>query len=139
MIRVVHPGSGSRIRTLTFYPSRILDPGSSGQKGTGSRIRIRNTGSNIRVSYLFLLKKAFTLFLLYKVLRTSKSLHNPPKSAKIRKKFLPFYLTEICLRTNSLSNTELLVKVPHSCISTTIQNWPQSKVPMAQYSGKFFR
>jgi hypothetical protein len=23
MIRVVHPGSGSRIRILTFYPSRI--------------------------------------------------------------------------------------------------------------------
>jgi hypothetical protein len=26
-----------------FYPSRITDPGSRGQKGTGSRIRIRNT------------------------------------------------------------------------------------------------
>jgi hypothetical protein len=36
MIRVVHPGS--RIRMLTFYPSRIPDPGSRGQKGTGSRI-----------------------------------------------------------------------------------------------------
>ncbi len=35
MIRVVHPGSGSRI--LIFYPSRIPDPG--GQKGTGSQIR----------------------------------------------------------------------------------------------------
>jgi hypothetical protein len=41
MIRVVHPGS--RIRMLTFYPSRIPDPRSRGQKGTGSRIRIRNT------------------------------------------------------------------------------------------------
>jgi hypothetical protein len=28
MIRDVHPGSGSRIRILTLYPSRILDPGS---------------------------------------------------------------------------------------------------------------
>jgi hypothetical protein len=27
MIRVVHPGSGSRIWMLTFYPSRIPDPG----------------------------------------------------------------------------------------------------------------
>jgi hypothetical protein len=36
MIRVVHPRS--RIRMLTFYPSRIRDPGSRGQKGTGSRI-----------------------------------------------------------------------------------------------------
>jgi hypothetical protein len=48
MIRVVHPGSGSRIQI--FYPYRIPDkgvkktpdPGSRGQKGTGSRIRIRN-------------------------------------------------------------------------------------------------
>jgi hypothetical protein len=40
MILVVHPGS--RIRNLIFYPSP--DPGSRGQKGTGSRIRIRNTG-----------------------------------------------------------------------------------------------
>jgi hypothetical protein len=42
MIRVVH--LGSRIRMLTFYPSRIPDLGSRGQKGTVSRIRIRNTG-----------------------------------------------------------------------------------------------
>ena len=38
MIRVVHLGSGSRIRILIFYP-----PGSRGQKDTGSRIRILNT------------------------------------------------------------------------------------------------
>jgi hypothetical protein len=36
MIRVVHPGS--RIRMLTFYPSRIPDPRSRGQKGTVSRL-----------------------------------------------------------------------------------------------------
>jgi hypothetical protein len=41
MIRVVHPES--RIRMMTFYPSRIPDPRPRGQKGTGSRIRIRNT------------------------------------------------------------------------------------------------
>jgi hypothetical protein len=46
MIRVVHPGS--RIRMLTFYPSRISDPGSRGQKGTGSRIRIRNTAGKYK-------------------------------------------------------------------------------------------
>jgi hypothetical protein len=46
MIRVVHPGS--RIRMLTFYPSRIQDPGSRGQKGTGSRIRIRNIALNMQ-------------------------------------------------------------------------------------------
>ncbi len=38
MIRVVHPGSGSRTR---FLP--IPDSGSMVQKGTGTRIRIRNT------------------------------------------------------------------------------------------------
>jgi hypothetical protein len=27
MIRVIHPSSGSRISILTFYPSRIQDPG----------------------------------------------------------------------------------------------------------------
>jgi hypothetical protein len=37
MIRVVHPGSGC-------WLSPIPDPGSRGQKGTQSRIRIRNTG-----------------------------------------------------------------------------------------------
>ena len=53
MIRVFHPGSGSRIWILTFYLSRIpiLDPRSriQGSKrhripDSGSRIRIRNTG-----------------------------------------------------------------------------------------------
>jgi hypothetical protein len=46
MIRVVHPGS--RIRMLTFYPSRIPDPGvkKAPDPGPGSRIRIRNTESN---------------------------------------------------------------------------------------------
>jgi hypothetical protein len=39
MFRDVRHGSGSRI--LIFLP--ILDPGSRCQKGTGSRIRIRNT------------------------------------------------------------------------------------------------
>jgi hypothetical protein len=40
--RKYDPGCSSRIRILICYPSRIQDPG--GQKGTGSRIRIRNTG-----------------------------------------------------------------------------------------------
>jgi hypothetical protein len=40
MIRVVHPGSASRI--LIFYPSRI--PGSKMH-------RIRNTGDNYQISY----------------------------------------------------------------------------------------
>ncbi len=34
---------GYPIRILNFYPSRIPYPGSRGQQGTGSRIRIRNT------------------------------------------------------------------------------------------------
>ncbi len=37
----------SRIRILTFYPSRIPDSGSRGQKGTWSRIRICNTDSKL--------------------------------------------------------------------------------------------
>jgi hypothetical protein len=38
MIWVVHPGFGSRIRILTFHPSRIQDPGFriQGKKGTVS-------------------------------------------------------------------------------------------------------
>jgi hypothetical protein len=45
MIRVVHPESGSPIRILIFFP--ILDPGSRGQKDIGSRIRIRNTDTEM--------------------------------------------------------------------------------------------
>jgi hypothetical protein len=41
--RKYDPGCSSRIRILTFYPSRIQDPGFRDQKGTGSRIRICNT------------------------------------------------------------------------------------------------
>ncbi len=44
MIRVVHPGS--QIPDPDFLP--IPDPGSRGQKGTGSQIRIRNTGINTK-------------------------------------------------------------------------------------------
>ncbi len=46
MIWVVHPGS--RIRMLTFYPSRIPDPGVKKAPDPGSRIRIRNTVSKGR-------------------------------------------------------------------------------------------
>jgi hypothetical protein len=41
MIRVVHPGSPIPDPDADFYQSRIPDPGV--KKGTGSRIRIRNT------------------------------------------------------------------------------------------------
>ncbi len=43
--RKYDPGCSSRIPDpdADFYPSRIPDPGSRGQKGNGSRIRIRNT------------------------------------------------------------------------------------------------
>jgi hypothetical protein len=41
--RKYDPGCSSRIRILTFYPSRIQDPGSRDKKGTGSWMRIRNT------------------------------------------------------------------------------------------------
>jgi hypothetical protein len=44
VIRVVHPGSGSYIFT---HP----DPGSRGQKGTGTWIRIRNTAMLILVLF----------------------------------------------------------------------------------------
>jgi hypothetical protein len=43
------PGCSSRIRMLTFYQSRISDPGSRGQKG--ARSRIRNTVSTVPVCY----------------------------------------------------------------------------------------
>jgi hypothetical protein len=41
MIQVVH--HGSRIRMLTFYPSRIPDPGVKKASDPGFRIQIRNT------------------------------------------------------------------------------------------------
>jgi hypothetical protein len=37
---------GSGIHLFRIRDPPIPDPGSRGQKGTGSRIRIRNTGSN---------------------------------------------------------------------------------------------
>ncbi len=45
MIQIVHPGSGSLLFTFA-------GPGSRGQKGTGSRIRIRNTAFQIINSYI---------------------------------------------------------------------------------------
>jgi hypothetical protein len=42
--RKFDPGCSSQIRILTFYPSRILDPWV--KKGTGSRIRNRNTAAH---------------------------------------------------------------------------------------------
>jgi hypothetical protein len=45
MIRIVHPGSGFRIRILTLYPSRIPDPGV--KKALGPGYRIRNTECHI--------------------------------------------------------------------------------------------
>jgi hypothetical protein len=43
--RKYDPGCSSRIRMLTFYPSRIPDPGIKKPPDPGSRIRIRNTGN----------------------------------------------------------------------------------------------
>jgi hypothetical protein len=43
------PGSGKNL-------FRIPDPGSRGQKGTGSRIRIRNTARNMSIMKLWLKK-----------------------------------------------------------------------------------
>ena len=47
LIQIFYPGSivskRFRIRILIFYPSRISDLRNRGQKGTGSRILIRNT------------------------------------------------------------------------------------------------
>ncbi len=40
--RKYDPSCSSRMRILIFYPSRIPGPGSRGQKGTGSRIRIQH-------------------------------------------------------------------------------------------------
>jgi hypothetical protein len=42
-----------------FLP--ILDPASGGQKGTGSRFRIRNTGQNIKCLHIFLFRGYFGL------------------------------------------------------------------------------
>jgi hypothetical protein len=44
MIRVVHPGSDPDLLP-------IPDPGSRGQKGTGSRIRIRNTVYKLHIIF----------------------------------------------------------------------------------------
>jgi hypothetical protein len=41
--RKYDPGCSSRLQILTFYPSRIPDPGVKKAPDPGSRIRIRNT------------------------------------------------------------------------------------------------
>ncbi len=46
-----HPGSGIRDPGSGIRKKPIPDPGSRGQKGTGSRIRIRNTGKKWLVSW----------------------------------------------------------------------------------------
>jgi hypothetical protein len=45
--RKYDPGCAFWILILTFYPSRISDPGVKKAPDPGSRIRIRNTGFNI--------------------------------------------------------------------------------------------
>jgi hypothetical protein len=40
----------SQIYGFGIWEKSIPDPGSKGQKGTGSRIRIRNTGKKLRIS-----------------------------------------------------------------------------------------
>jgi hypothetical protein len=50
MIRDAHPGSGSRIRRIRILILPIPDPGSKGQKGTGSRIRNTGNGNTIFVN-----------------------------------------------------------------------------------------
>jgi hypothetical protein len=44
--RKYDPSCSSRIRILTFYLSRIPDPGAQKAPDPGSRIRIRSTGRN---------------------------------------------------------------------------------------------
>jgi hypothetical protein len=48
--RKYDPGCSSRIRMLTFYPSRIPDPGIKKAPDPGSRIRIRNIGFRFSLS-----------------------------------------------------------------------------------------
>jgi hypothetical protein len=50
MIRVVHPDTGTRIRILIFFTNHGV--GSSGQKDTGFRIRIRITVLNLFFVFL---------------------------------------------------------------------------------------
>ncbi len=45
--RKYDPGCAFWILILTFYPSRISDPGVKNAPDPGSRIRIRNTGFNL--------------------------------------------------------------------------------------------
>jgi hypothetical protein len=56
MIRVVHPGSGSSFFLPIPDPEvkKAPDPGTRGQKGTGSRIRICNTVEEDVKSIFFL-------------------------------------------------------------------------------------
>ncbi len=60
----------SRIRILTFYPSRIPVPGVKKAPDPGSRIRIRNTEDNLGVRYkhlesLFVYRKGNLFRFLY--------------------------------------------------------------------------
>ncbi len=64
MIRVVPPGPGSLIRSLTFYPSRIQDPGSRSQKGTGYWIRDLDPQHSL-VWFYFLCRSQYSIEELY--------------------------------------------------------------------------
>jgi hypothetical protein len=55
-----HPGSRIRLKKFKYFNLKkgflsTPDPGSRGQKGTGSRIRIRNNGTSL-ITYLFFSK-----------------------------------------------------------------------------------
>jgi hypothetical protein len=62
MIRVVHPGS--RIRMLTFYPSRIPDPGvkKAPDPGSGSATLLKNT--NYAIDFISKASPLILIFLL---------------------------------------------------------------------------
>ncbi len=50
MIRVIHPGSGSRIRILIFYPSRMPDPGVKKAPDPGSATLVPGAEVQLPVS-----------------------------------------------------------------------------------------
>jgi hypothetical protein len=56
------PGCSSRIRMLTFYPSRIPDPGVKKAPDPGSQIRIRNTDKKSKRSHKAVEIKVFLIF-----------------------------------------------------------------------------
>ncbi len=115
MTRIVHPGSRS-----WFLP--IPDPGSRGQRGTGSRIRIRNTElfflSRNRVQAFWWIRiqiHNFDLFIFRPTWRTSKLKKKSPILQKTKHDISsPFVVGNFCLPVSGFTDP-IQIQIRKNC------------------------